>query len=573
MNLKVQKVDPYQFVNKNFTIAVVLPDNFPDISRRTSNLPLKVDVCFDEEVSQFDPLDRNYNPNLVDVVSNTNIDRSRRAVVTLRLKEPSANHNNKKFVIRFTALTLEGEVNSICGYSIPITVVRFKLKIQEEFADHGSYIWMKDVGGKDKSIDLQVGVVDNNDTFVMNRRVPLKVALLYASGVLVPQQDILQLSPDSQLLIGQGGFTRIKCRINEVSSRHQGQLFQILISPDYDLPSPLADISPARSVPVEVKSKINFSHKRKMQAMGDTSPTSNNGANNNPAGVGGSSYHAALTTSAAASAAAAETEALEDSKMGILRSAYSSYDAFRARNFDTFATASVLPAGGLSVAQLIKPSPYLGGAASLIQTSLSHTPNNNHSSHSAHAAHASHPSSILPLSSVLSSSRALDNGAVPGGSQAGSSVSSNPASGEENINVSQGSALTANLTSSFAKRKSNDALNEMYHRAFHRGLTPTPNGHPSHSALLAHASEGLLPMAPIETGLWGRSSVQAAEALKDLTSWVELVYSSLREMQWVPLGHLHSAVNPETGLPIAQDERVMYQMRNPNKLIEGLALG
>ena len=189
-----------------------------------------------------------------------------------------------------------------------------------------------------------------------------------------------------------------------------------------------------------------------------------------------------------------------------------------------------------------------------------------------------HPSSILPLSSVLWSSRVLE-GVSPGAALAGPGASAalnninNPVPGEDN--VPQGSALTANLTSSFTKRKSNDALNEMYHRAFHRGsgvgggLTPTLA---THNALLAHG-ESLLPGAPIETGLWGKSSVQAAEALKDLTSWVELVYSSLREMQWVPLGHLHSAVNPETGLPIAQDDRVMYHMRNPNKLIEGLALG
>jgi hypothetical protein len=269
MNLRIQKIDPFQFAGKDFTVVVTLPDAFPDISRRTSNLPLKVDVCYEDEITQFDALDRNFNPNLLEVKSNPSIDRSRRGLLTLRLNEPSVNHNNRKFVIRFMAFTLDGETNSIVGYSNPITIVRYRLKIQEEFADHGSYIWMKDVGGKDKSIDLHVSLVDVNDNLITNRRVPLRVALLYSNGTLVPQQDILQLSPETQLVIGATGSTRIKCRINEVSSRHQGQLFQVQVSPDHDGNSPLADISPARSVPVEVKSKINVSHKRKLLAMSD----------------------------------------------------------------------------------------------------------------------------------------------------------------------------------------------------------------------------------------------------------------------------------------------------------------
>lgn len=305
MNLRIQKIDPYQFAGKDFTVVVTLPDTFPDITRRTSNLPLKVDVCYEDEVAQFDALDRNYNPNLLEVKSNATIDRSRRGLLTLRLNEPSVNHNNRRFVIRFMAFTLEGDISSIVGYSTPITVVRYRLKIQEEFADHGSYIWMKDVGGKDKSIDLQVSLVDVNDALITNRRVPLRVALLYSNGTLVPQQDILQLSPETQLVIGSTGSTRIKCRINEVSSRHQGQLFQVQVSPDFEGNSPLADISPARSVPVEVKSKINISHKRKLQAMSDASSLgggSVGGSVGGGAGLGEAEVHAAGTAALAAAA-------------------------------------------------------------------------------------------------------------------------------------------------------------------------------------------------------------------------------------------------------------------------------
>lgn len=174
MNLKVQKIDAYQFVGKDFTLVITLPDSFPDISRRTSNLPLKVDICYEDEINSFDTLDRNFNPNLLEVKANTNIDRSRRAVVTVRINEPSANHNNRKFILRFIAFTLEGDLTSVVGYSIPITIVRYRLKIQEEFSERGSYIWMKDVGGKDKSIDLQVSLVDTEDRPITTMRVPLR---------------------------------------------------------------------------------------------------------------------------------------------------------------------------------------------------------------------------------------------------------------------------------------------------------------------------------------------------------------------------------------------------------------
>eukprot|EP01032_Pedospumella_encystans_P012569 gene12569-14535_t len=547
MNLKVQKVDPYQFVNKCFTIAVVLPDSFPDISRRISNLPLKVDVCFDDETYQSESLDRNYHPNLVEVISNTNIDRSRRGLVTLRFKEPSSANSNKKYVIKFTALSLEGETTSISGYSVPIMAVRYKLKISEEFAGHGSYVWMKDVGGKDKSIDLQVGLVDANDSYVLNRRVPLRVALLYASGTPVPQQDILQLSPDSQLLIAQNGFTRIKCRINEVSSRHQGQLFQILISPESDLQSlSLGDISPAHSVPVEVKSKINFSHKRKLQALGESA--AGDAARNN-------SLHVSGTAGAVAGKDAS------DPGRHVPK-----YDSYLGRSFDAYSSSnhslssSTLPGTLSNGVHAVN----LGAMGPLLVQPL---------------APPAGSASILPLSSVLSNSSRSDNHthSTSSSNQASalsvSSIGSNPnlSSNANGMVDAEGRPLVHALP--FPQHRSNDALNEMYQRAMQFSSEAATGTTPIHGLSRTHSAPLLGPVPPIETSLWGRSSVQAAEALKDLTSWVELVYSSLREMQWTPLGQLPGAINPETGLPIAQEERLLYNMKNPNMLIESLALG
>lgn len=45
-------------------------------------------------------------------------------------------------------------------------------------------------------------------------------------------------------------------RVNEVSNRHQGQLFQILIAPDINQSPMSGDIGCVLSTPIEVKSKV-----------------------------------------------------------------------------------------------------------------------------------------------------------------------------------------------------------------------------------------------------------------------------------------------------------------------------
>lgn len=585
-SLKVQKVEPYQFVDKEFTIVVTLPDTFPDISRRTSNLPLKVDVCYEEEAGNFDPLDRNYNPSLIDVVTNTNIDRSRRGVVTVRMKDASANHGNRKFIIRFIVFTLEGDLSSVYGYSMPITVVRYKLKIQEEFANQGSYIWMKDVGGKDKSIDLQILLMDTNDNVVVNRKVPLRVVLIYANGVTVPQQDILQLSPDSQLFVGHNGFTRIKCRINEVSSRHQGQLFQICVIPDFDLPSPLADISPARSVPVEVKSKINFSHKRKHQS----------GSN--------------------AAYPMAEGDGEDGGAMrGMVHSAFDPYRAASALPI-TFPSGAGLPPHsnfmGANIAQLIKTGNSLGPVGvsanlphvSAVPTAAVPVP-----------ADLSHHSALLPLSSVLSSNRLSDVIGAATTTASSSSSNMNTASGNPipasvglfvntlataPVAVPVSTTGTASTTqqgrpespSSIAgtyggsysgvpapSRRLNDTAAEMLHQRAIRYAqqasvsahsTPRISAHPSHNNLPSFP--GLTPRAHgAHSGLGAPiTPLEAADAVRELGAWTEQVLAALMVMQWTPIGSLQGEINPETKLPVNAADRVLYSMQNPNQLIEAL---
>jgi hypothetical protein len=101
---------------------------------------------------------------------------------------------------------------------------------------------------------------------VRNRKVPLKVTLCYRNNGVVPQQSILQLSPDTRAVIDEHfGESLIKFRVNEVSTRHQGQMFQVLVAPDLTVAPSAADIMSVFCTPVDVKSKRNNHRDRQQQ--------------------------------------------------------------------------------------------------------------------------------------------------------------------------------------------------------------------------------------------------------------------------------------------------------------------
>jgi hypothetical protein len=116
-------------------------------------------------------------------------------------------------------------------------------------------IWYKDDSGKDKSIEIVVDLVDSQDRPVRNRTVPLKPILTYAgSGDIVIRQDILQILPESKLLINDTPAS-VKFRLNDVSKNHQRQSFSILWTANTAADPELHDIGPDFSTPIEVKSK------------------------------------------------------------------------------------------------------------------------------------------------------------------------------------------------------------------------------------------------------------------------------------------------------------------------------
>lgn len=127
--------------------------------------------------------------------------------------------------------------------------------------------WYKDEGGREKCIELSVKLVDYENKLVTDRRMPLRVTLLYADSLIqVTNQDILKVfgttsdhlaSSNGGEVAVENGVADVKLRIEDVSKNHQGQNFRIKIAPD-TLNSPTdCDVSHGLSRAVTVRSKRN----------------------------------------------------------------------------------------------------------------------------------------------------------------------------------------------------------------------------------------------------------------------------------------------------------------------------
>jgi hypothetical protein len=180
---------------------------------------------------------------------------------TLRLtfRQVSMNFENRKFVLCVSMKNNAREV--VAAQTKPLFVISQQLVLNEDYSS--TYTWYKDEGGKDKCIEYAVHMVDRVGSKVKGKKVALKVTLMYKNGQQVPQQNILTVLPDSKLVLDErSGSALIRVRINEVSTRHQGQFFQVLVSPDIAVGPSTADVCPVLSVAVDVKSKRNHHKER-----------------------------------------------------------------------------------------------------------------------------------------------------------------------------------------------------------------------------------------------------------------------------------------------------------------------
>ena len=136
----------------------------------------------------------------------------------VRINELSMRYDNKKLVLCASTENVNGlYVQS--AISLPMLCVKYRYvkrfytlqNIMSCFYSLCSLvienatlpdIWYKDEGGRDKCIELTICLRDHDNKIIVERKVPLKVVLLYADGNVVLKQEILKISPDSKLHLG-----------------------------------------------------------------------------------------------------------------------------------------------------------------------------------------------------------------------------------------------------------------------------------------------------------------------------------------------------------------------------------
>lgn len=264
-------------------------------------IPLSCELLIEEDASEMVDIDPHDNLSAAPsdcykiFPSQVMIDRTGVAKLSLTLSELSVSHGSRKVYIA---------VQIPDNYILPIHLqplraarptistgfmsVRYQLTIQPDVDNPVPEVWYKDEGGKENRIDLKINLIGPNGDLVLNHPVPLKLTLTYASGEHVINQDLLQLAPDSKLIVDESGRALVRVRINDISKNHQKQLFCVMVSPDCTNAPLLNEISPAVTEPVEVKSKRG---KRQRDTNSSTSlalvtaqpggsNNHNNGANN-----------------------------------------------------------------------------------------------------------------------------------------------------------------------------------------------------------------------------------------------------------------------------------------------------
>jgi len=130
-------------------------------------------------------------------------------------------------------------------------MVNAKLKI-----DLGDWeeTFYKDEGGRDRCMSVNVGLYDERDQPLRNRRLSLDLTLLYSPSLSpVMKKDIFRvIGPTEKSALDDNGKTKLDFRIDDVSKNHTGQSFVVKISakePNDDI------VAPTETPPVSVRSK------------------------------------------------------------------------------------------------------------------------------------------------------------------------------------------------------------------------------------------------------------------------------------------------------------------------------
>lgn len=127
--------------------------------------------------------------------------------------------------------------------------------------------WYKDQAHEPKFFNVAVVLREESGSVVKGFDVTLKAELLYDNGRNVNRQDILKLSKDSSLKIGESGHAELRFRIDSVSKNHDNHDFKVKISADASCVPENLTVAPAWSRPITVRSKRNRGKRRKEEPL------------------------------------------------------------------------------------------------------------------------------------------------------------------------------------------------------------------------------------------------------------------------------------------------------------------
>ena len=116
-------------------------------------------------------------------------------------------------------------------------------------------IWYKDMGGRDKAMQVTVKLKDENNEVVRNQRVPLHLTLVYDNdrNTKVHKQEILRkISSPNPSIDPDSGESSLQFRVEDVSKNHQKQDFMVRVEANS---TENFDIAPGLTEPVTVMSK------------------------------------------------------------------------------------------------------------------------------------------------------------------------------------------------------------------------------------------------------------------------------------------------------------------------------
>ncbi len=197
------------------------------------------------------------NPNVITLnLKNTTL-KSKPTVVKCKITSDVSQHKITKYSISFAtrSITPASLMNKVSfGTISPIQIVNEKIVVD---TDKWSSVWFKDEGGKENGMEASISLRDADDNIVRNRKIPLKVSLLYDNELQtrVTKQDTLRiLGLSSTCIDPDNGKCPIYFRIEDVSKNHQGQDFKLEIAPDS---SRIVDIARTCTPSVSIRSKRN----------------------------------------------------------------------------------------------------------------------------------------------------------------------------------------------------------------------------------------------------------------------------------------------------------------------------